>query len=110
MGFSLLGKGADETLVMFRLTPKVMQNKNTMEFLQMKNGSNYAYKEKCFSFKWKKNILNARFKTPWNAYYNFLFGNLNANKNEKLALIDSFIFPIQGYHYQSVIEMQLPKC
>ena len=50
MGFSLLRKGVDATLVMFLLTPKVMKNKNTMQILQMKYGCNYTYKENSFSF------------------------------------------------------------
>jgi len=50
MGFSLLKKVADETLVMFRMTPIVMKNKNIMQFLQMKMHATMLMKKIIFFF------------------------------------------------------------
>jgi hypothetical protein len=56
MGCYLLRKGVDATLVMFKLTPKVMKYKKTMQFLQMKMDATTFMKKILFFFQMKKKV------------------------------------------------------
>jgi hypothetical protein len=51
MGCSLLRKGVDATLVMFILTPKIVQYNNTMKFLKMKMDATTLMKKIIFFFR-----------------------------------------------------------